>query len=140
MLPLEKALVESLFQDNLLRVVFATETLAAGMLPSYHPSPRRPSPQASTCPHHTSLMFPSYHPSPSPMAGINMPARSTVVSVLSKRGSRGIEPLSATQVCYLVITPRHRATLRHAGVLPSYHPSASSHSPPRRCRHGIGMV
>ena len=64
MLPLEKALVESLFQDNLLRVVFATETLAAGMSPSYHPSPRRPSPQASTCPHHTSLMFPSYHPSP----------------------------------------------------------------------------
>ena len=31
MLPLEKALVESLFQDNLLRVVFATETLAAGI-------------------------------------------------------------------------------------------------------------
>ena len=59
MLPLEKALVESLFQDNLLRVVFATETLAAG---------------------------------------INMPARSTVVSVLSKRGSQGIEPLSATQL------------------------------------------
>ena len=41
MLPLEKALVESLFQDNLLRVVFATETLAAGVLPSYHPSHRR---------------------------------------------------------------------------------------------------
>ena len=41
MLPLEKALVESLFQDNLLRVVFATETLAAGMLPSYHPSHSR---------------------------------------------------------------------------------------------------
>jgi superfamily II RNA helicase len=40
MLPLEKALVESLFQDNLLRVVFATETLAAGMVPSYHPSPQ----------------------------------------------------------------------------------------------------
>ena len=31
MLPLEKGLVESLFQDNLLKAVFATETLAAGV-------------------------------------------------------------------------------------------------------------
>ena len=48
MLPLEKALVESLFQDNLLRVVFATETLAAGALPSDRPSP------PLTTPHHPS--------------------------------------------------------------------------------------
>ena len=99
MLPLEKALVESLFQDNLLRVVFATETLAAGVLPSYHPFTSETPPQASTWPPLVDsascyLVIPPLHA----MAGINMPARSTVVSVLSKRGSRGIEPLSATQV------------------------------------------
>mmetsp|Transcript_13401 Transcript_13401/g.42909 ORF Transcript_13401/g.42909 Transcript_13401/m.42909 type:complete len:128 (-) Transcript_13401:291-674(-) len=57
MLPLEKALAEQLFQANLLKVVFATETLAAG---------------------------------------INMPARTTVVTTLSKRGDRGVEPLAAS--------------------------------------------
>ena len=31
MLPLEKNLIERLFQANLLKVVFATETLAAGV-------------------------------------------------------------------------------------------------------------
>ena len=81
MLPLEKALVESLFQDNLLRVVFATETLAAGVLPSYHPSHRRPSPQAcylvitprigdsaadiiTAARRRRAFLFPSYPPSP----------------------------------------------------------------------------
>ena len=47
MLPLEKGLIEGLFQRALIKVVFATETLAAG---------------------------------------VNMPARSTVISVISKRG------------------------------------------------------
>lgn len=59
MLPLEKALVEQLFQANLLKAVFATETLAAG---------------------------------------INMPARSTVIAVLSKRGDNGIEALTPAQL------------------------------------------
>ena len=34
MLPLEKGLVESLFQKALLKVVFATEILAAGVMPA----------------------------------------------------------------------------------------------------------
>ena len=59
MLPLEKSLAEALFQAGLLRAVFATETLAAG---------------------------------------INMPARSTVISVLSKRGDLGIQALEPTQL------------------------------------------
>ena len=49
-LPAWKELIENLFQDGLVKVVFATETLAAG---------------------------------------INMPARSTVISTLSKRTERG---------------------------------------------------
>ncbi|KAK1866229.1 hypothetical protein I4F81_008749 [Pyropia yezoensis] len=59
MLPLWKAFVEELFQAGLLKVVFATETLAAG---------------------------------------INMPARTTVISSLSKRGNDGIEPLTTSAV------------------------------------------
>ncbi|KAF6004020.1 hypothetical protein F1559_000175 [Cyanidiococcus yangmingshanensis] len=59
MLPLWKALIEQLFQANLIKVVFATETLAAG---------------------------------------INMPARSTVVTALSKRaGSEGIVRLTPNE-------------------------------------------
>jgi len=59
MLPLWKALVEQLFQANLIKVVFATETLAAG---------------------------------------INMPARSTVVTALSKRSrSEGIQRLTPNE-------------------------------------------
>ena len=59
MLPLEKKIVEGLFQDGLLRAVFATETLSAG---------------------------------------INMPARCTVVTNLAKRGDNGIEPLAASNL------------------------------------------
>jgi superfamily II RNA helicase len=59
LLPLWKALVEQLFQANLIKVVFATETLAAG---------------------------------------INMPARSTVITALSKRaGSEGIVRLTPNE-------------------------------------------
>ena len=54
MLPGWKALVERLFQRGLIKVVFATETLAAG---------------------------------------INMPARTTVISALSRRSDDGHEPL-----------------------------------------------
>ncbi len=57
-LPAWKSLVEELFQDGLIKVVFATETLAAG---------------------------------------INMPARTTVISSLSKRTDRGHRLLNASE-------------------------------------------
>ena len=57
-LPAWKELIEELFQQALVKVVFATETLAAG---------------------------------------INMPARSTVVSALSKRTERGHRPLMGSE-------------------------------------------
>lgn len=57
-LPVWKSLVEELFQQGLIKVVFATETLAAG---------------------------------------INMPARSTVISSLSKRTDRGHRGLMASE-------------------------------------------
>lgn len=60
LLPIWKLCVEELFQDGLIKVVFATETLAAG---------------------------------------INMPARTTVISALSKRaGAEGIVSLSTSEV------------------------------------------
>lgn len=57
-LPAWKELIEELFQQGLVKVVFATETLAAG---------------------------------------INMPARSTVIAALSKRTERGHRPLMASE-------------------------------------------
>ena len=57
-LPTWKSLVEELFQEGLIKVVFATETLAAG---------------------------------------INMPARTTVISTLSKRTDRGHRLLTASE-------------------------------------------
>ncbi len=57
-LPVWKGLVEELFQQGLIKVVFATETLAAG---------------------------------------INMPARTTVISSLSKRTDRGHRLLNASE-------------------------------------------
>ena len=57
-LPAWKELIEELFQQGLVKVVFATETLAAG---------------------------------------INMPARSTVISALSKRTDRGHRPLMGSE-------------------------------------------
>ncbi len=57
-LPAWKGLVEELFQQGLIKVVFATETLAAG---------------------------------------INMPARSTIISSLSKRTDRGHRLLTASE-------------------------------------------
>ncbi len=57
-LPAWKELIEGLFQKGLVKVVFATETLAAG---------------------------------------INMPARSTVISSLSKRTERGHRPLMGSE-------------------------------------------
>ena len=57
-LPAWKELIEELFQEGLVKVVFATETLAAG---------------------------------------INMPARTTVISALSKRTETGHRPLMASE-------------------------------------------
>ncbi len=57
-LPAWKELIEELFQNGLVKVVFATETLAAG---------------------------------------INMPARSTVISVFSKRTEQGHRPLMGSE-------------------------------------------
>lgn len=57
-LPAWKGLIEELFQENLIKVVFATETLAAG---------------------------------------INMPARTTVISSLSKRTDQGHRLLTASE-------------------------------------------
>lgn len=59
MLPLWKSLVESLFAQGLVKVVFATETLAAG---------------------------------------INMPARTTVISALSKFTGDGLRPLTGSEM------------------------------------------
>ena len=64
-LPAWKELIEELFQQGLVKVVFATETLAAG---------------------------------------INMPARSTVIASLSKRTERGHRPL----ICLLYTSPSPR--------------------------------
>ena len=58
MLPSWKGMIERLFQKGLLKVVFATETLAAG---------------------------------------INMPARTTVISSISKRGNEGHRNLTASE-------------------------------------------
>ena len=58
-LPAWKELIEELFQQGLIKVVFATETLAAG---------------------------------------INMPARTTVISALSKRTERGHRPLMGSDL------------------------------------------
>ncbi|CAM9604775.1 unnamed protein product, partial [Phaeothamnion confervicola] len=59
LLPVYKAFVEDLFAANLVKVVFATETLAAG---------------------------------------VNMPARTTVITSLSKRGDTGIVKLEPSQL------------------------------------------
>ncbi|MFA5504822.1 MAG: DEAD/DEAH box helicase [Vulcanimicrobiota bacterium] len=58
-LPLWKSLVENLFSQGLLKVVFATETLAAG---------------------------------------INMPARTTIISALSKYTGEGLRPLTGSEM------------------------------------------
>mmetsp|Transcript_16735 Transcript_16735/g.25180 ORF Transcript_16735/g.25180 Transcript_16735/m.25180 type:complete len:1367 (+) Transcript_16735:262-4362(+) len=59
LLPVWKAFVEELFQDGLLKVVFATETLAAG---------------------------------------INMPARTTVISALARRRGEGVAMLTSSEL------------------------------------------
>ena len=67
-LPAWKELIEELFQQGLVKVVFATETLAAG---------------------------------------INMPARSTVIAALSKRTERGHRPLMGLSLIHISEPTRH---------------------------------
>jgi superfamily II RNA helicase len=75
LLPGWKGLVEALFQRGLLKVVFATETLAAG---------------------------------------VNMPARSSVLSALSKRGDSG--PRSLTSNEFMQMAGQSGTTrVRHCG-------------------------
>lgn len=83
LLPLWKLCVEELFQDGLIKVVFATETLAAG---------------------------------------INMPARTTVISALSKRaGAEGIVSLTTSEVLQMAgrAGRRGKDVLGHSVILRS---------------------
>lgn len=82
LLPLWKKLIEELFQDNLVKVVFATETLAAG---------------------------------------INMPARTTVVTALSKRGDSGIVALTSSELLQMAgrAGRRGKDAVGHAVVMQS---------------------
>lgn len=83
LLPIWKSCVEELFQDGLIKVVFATETLAAG---------------------------------------INMPARTTVISQLAKRaGDEGIVQLSTSEVLQMGgrAGRRGKDTLGHSVIMES---------------------
>ncbi|CAN8063552.1 unnamed protein product [Agarophyton chilense] len=83
LLPLWKVVVEELFQDGLIKVVFATETLAAG---------------------------------------INMPARTTVISALSKRaGEAGFTDLTTSEVLQMAgrAGRRGKDTVGHSVILRS---------------------
>ncbi len=77
-LPAWKDLIEELFQKGLVKVVFATETLAAG---------------------------------------INMPARSTVISVLSKRTERGHRPLMGSEFLQMAGRAGRRGLDSHGYVV-----------------------
>ena len=78
LLPLWKALVEELFQQGLLKIVFATETLAAG---------------------------------------INMPARTTVISSLSKRTDRGHRLLTPSEFLQMAGRAGRRGMDNHGYVV-----------------------
>lgn len=88
LLPLWKLCIEELFQDGLIKVVFATETLAAG---------------------------------------INMPARTTVISALSKRaGEQGFRALTTSEVLQMAgrAGRRGKDVVGHSIILRSRHESA----------------
>ncbi len=77
-LPAWKELIEELFQQSLVKVVFATETLAAG---------------------------------------INMPARSTVIASLSKRTERGHRPLMGSEFLQMAGRAGRRGLDSHGYVV-----------------------
>jgi len=86
MLPSWKAMVEKLFQKGLLKVVFATETLAAG---------------------------------------INMPARSTVISSISKRSDDGHRQLHASEFLQMSGRAGRRGMDEVGHVVVLHHPFES---------------
>jgi len=86
MLPSWKAMVEKLFQKGLLKVVFATETLAAG---------------------------------------INMPARSTVISSISKRSDEGHRQLKASEFLQMSGRAGRRGMDEVGHVVVLHHPFES---------------
>jgi superfamily II RNA helicase len=86
MLPSWKAMVEKLFQQGLLKVVFATETLAAG---------------------------------------INMPARSTVISSISKRSDEGHRQLNASEFLQMSGRAGRRGMDEVGHVVVLHHPFES---------------
>ncbi len=86
MLPSWKSMVEKLFQRGLLKVVFATETLAAG---------------------------------------INMPARTTVISSLSKRGDEGHRELTASEFLQMSGRAGRRGMDEVGHVVVLHHPFES---------------
>ena len=86
MLPSWKAMVEKLFQKGLLKVVFATETLAAG---------------------------------------INMPARSTVISSISKRSDEGHRSLYASEFLQMSGRAGRRGMDEVGHVIVLHHPFES---------------
>jgi superfamily II RNA helicase len=82
-LPLWKSLVEHLFSNGLIKVVFATETLAAG---------------------------------------INMPARTTVISALSKFTGDGLRPLTGSEMLQMSGRAGRRGMDKVGNVVIGAHP------------------
>jgi superfamily II RNA helicase len=82
-LPLWKSLVEGLFAQGLVKVVFATETLAAG---------------------------------------INMPARTTVISALSKYTGEGLRPLTGSEMLQMSGRAGRRGMDKAGNVVIGAHP------------------
>lgn len=82
-LPLWKSLVESLFSQGLVKVVFATETLAAG---------------------------------------INMPARTTIISALSKFTGDGLRPLTGSEMLQMSGRAGRRGKDTDGNVVIGAHP------------------
>lgn len=82
-LPIWKSLVESLFAEGLLKVCFATETLAAG---------------------------------------INMPARTTVISALSKFTGEGLRPLTGSEMLQMSGRAGRRGMDKVGNVVIGAHP------------------
>ncbi len=84
LLPMWKVLVENLFQQGLIKVVYATETLAAG---------------------------------------INMPARTTVISAIAKFSDEGLRPMTASEFLQMSGRAGRRGMDEVGNVVVVYHPN-----------------
>ncbi|MBQ7568100.1 DEAD/DEAH box helicase, partial [bacterium] len=84
LLPMWKMLVENLFQQGLIKVVYATETLAAG---------------------------------------INMPARSTVISAIAKFSDEGLRPMTASEFLQMSGRAGRRGMDKRGNVVVVCHPN-----------------